>query len=176
MARFLRWVSKTTFYLLQVPCANRERREAGFFSLLLGRRLSGRFLCRAGLLRGRRRRGRWPFALQFDAQDLYRRLGFVLAESRHTGNLCRHVLAVNHLAEYRMLAIQMRRRPVGDEKLRAAGVRLTDVGHGKTPRDIELERWHKLVGDGVAGVVIALSGGVAGLDHEARDHAVKCDA
>lgn len=39
-----------------------------------------------------------------------------------------HVLAIGHLAEDRVFAIEMRSRAVGDEELRAIGPR-TGIGH-----------------------------------------------
>src|SRR5688572_27914785 len=85
------------------------------------------------------------------------------------------VLPFRHLAEHRVLAVQVRLRRVRDEELAAVRVR-AGVGH-RDHAALVLERIAlALVGELVAGAAAAGAGRVARLDHEVVDDAVKLHA
>ena len=65
-------------------------------------------------------------------------------------------------------------RALGDEELRAVGVRAR-VGHRQQARLVELEVRPELVLEAVAGIARAGAQRIAALDHELRDDAVELD-
>ena len=84
------------------------------------------------------------------------------------------VLAIGHLPEDRVLAIEVWSGTVRDEKLGAVGAG-TGIGHRQHTRRTVAELWMELIGELVARTAAARSSGVAALDHEISDYAVKLD-
>src|SRR2546423_2792545 len=106
--------------------------------------------------------------------------------SRHANRLdfvvlvdpAHHVLSLAHLPEHGVDAVEVRLRRVADEKLAAPRV-LAGVRHGERARHVLVDVLVRLALDGVArpaGADAPLPGlgvGIAALDHEVGDHAVK---
>ena len=83
-----------------------------------------------------------------------------------------HVLAFGHKAEDRVFSVKVRGRHVGDEKLAAIGAGAC-IGHGENTGAVVLESALHFIFEAVSGTAAACSGGIAALDHELLDHAVK---
>src|SRR5215471_3516035 len=79
---------------------------------------------------------------------------------------------VGDLAEDRVLAVQVRGRPDGDEELRSVGTR-AGVGHGEQVRPVELQFAVELVGELVPRTAPPGTGRVTALDHEPADHTME---
>src|SRR5580704_13328145 len=97
----------------------------------------------------------------------------VLAVARDLGNLRNDVLAFDDFAEDGVLAGEPIGGRNGDEELAAVGVR-SGVGHGQLAGDIELvRRALGLILEAIAGSAHAGAGGIAALDHEVGNNAMK---
>ena len=82
------------------------------------------------------------------------------------------VIAADHGAEYSVLAIQVRRRAVGDEKLAAVGA-WSCIGHRQDAGLVVTQFGHEFVFEVVAGTAHAAALRTAALDHEIADDAMK---
>src|SRR5256885_2442403 len=93
-------------------------------------------------------------------------------------DLVHHVLPLTHLSENGVDSIEVRLRRVTDEKLAAPRV-LSGMRHGERPRHVFVDVFLRLALDRVArpaGADASLPGlgvGIAALDHEVGDHAMK---
>lgn len=85
------------------------------------------------------------------------------------------VLAFGHMAEDRVLVIEMWRRTVRDEELAAIGLR-TSICHGEDAWLVVLQVRTEFVFELVAWAARACARGITALDHEIGDDAVKRDA
>lgn len=90
-------------------------------------------------------------------------------------NFIHNLLACNHFAEDSVLAIEVGSRKVGDEKLAAVGVG-SGIGHGENSRLGVLERTINFIRKPVSRTTRTRASWIATLDHEIRNHAVKCHA
>ena len=102
--------------------------------------------------------------------DLHRKR-IALRDLRHD------VQPFGHLAEARVVAVQMRRRlaAVHDEELRSTGV-ASGVRHGQHAQIVVLVVAVQFAVDGVAGTAVADAVGAAALCHESGNDAVKLQA
>src|ERR1051325_8085588 len=93
-------------------------------------------------------------------------------------DLVHHVLPLAHLSEHRVDGVGVRLRGVTDEELAAAGV-LRGGGHGERTGHVPAHVLVRLALDGIArpaGADPSLAGlgvGIAALNHEVGDHAMK---
>ena len=85
------------------------------------------------------------------------------------------ILTFSHFAKHRVLAIEVRSRPVGDEKLGTVGIR-PGICHGENTCFVVFEVWLALTLELVARATHTCSGGVTTLNHEIGDHTVEYDA
>src|SRR6266568_9443478 len=105
--------------------------------------------------------------------EYHGRLGLVLAAARYLGNFVRDVLAFDNFTEDRVVAGEPRCGRNGDKKLASIGSGAT-VGHGQLAGLVELVgRALSLVLKAVAGTTHSRACGVAALDHEVGNDAVK---
>src|SRR5580700_3616199 len=102
--------------------------------------------------------------------DLRRIEGAVVGAGRETRNLL-HQFVVVALSEDIVVAVEVRRGNLGDEELGAVGVGAA-IGHGEATGNVEGEV-ALFVAEGVAGTSGAVAEGIATLDHEVRNHAMK---
>src|SRR5690349_10270267 len=87
-------------------------------------------------------------------------------------NLVHHILAAGDLPEHGVLAIEPIGDDVGDEELAAVGIG-SGVGHGEGADFMLIRIAPGLVLKFIAGSAAAGAGGIAALDHEVGDHAMK---
>ncbi len=87
-----------------------------------------------------------------------------------------HFDSRNHLAENRVLAVEVRLRTVANEKLRATRIGRRRLRHGERPAEVLLTLPRKLVLDGETRAARAATEGAAALNHEVVDHAMKRQA
>lgn len=90
-----------------------------------------------------------------------------------TDDFIHDVHAIRHLAEYRVAVVQKRRGSGGDEKLRTVRARAC-IGHRKNARSRVAQFWVKLISEFVSRTATTGFCGIAPLEHEAFDHAMKC--
>src|SRR6185503_11226216 len=96
----------------------------------------------------------------------------VTSIARDRGNRYDHFLALDQFAEDAMAVVEMQRRPEGDEKLAAVGVR-SRVGHGEYAALGVAQVGMKFIVEPIARTAGAVAERVAALNHEARNDPVK---
>src|SRR5580704_9665444 len=98
--------------------------------------------------------------------------GPVLRAARDLGNLLHYIIALDHLAEDAVLVVEPRRGGDGDKELAAVGAG-AGIGHGEQAVLRMSEVLMEFVAEFVAGAAAASAFGVAALDHEIWNYAVK---
>src|ERR1035437_5046904 len=98
--------------------------------------------------------------------------GTVLGAAGNLGDLFDHVVALDDFAENAVLIIQVRSGCHGNEELAAVGIG-SGVGHGEEAGLGVFQGGVELVGEFVAGPATARTFGIAALDHEIRNDAMK---
>src|SRR5204862_5888168 len=100
----------------------------------------------AGHARSAGRRGGLPE--QLDALDLLILERTIARIALHVGDLLHHVQTDDDAAEHGVLAVEVRRRSLGDEELRTVGAR-AGVGHREHARTVVAQLAHDLVSEAI---------------------------